>query len=160
MKKIILIISLLSLFMFADVNAQGTHWMFGARLGLSVGSGGGESAVGFQFGPTVEAIFQNNMAVGTELNINTQTSTPIEWADYFKYYFSISGSNIKPYVNGGFSLWFYTGGPYFGLRFGGGVNIPVANNLYIPADIQLGPVFGGDNTVFYFAITTGIKYRI
>ena len=149
-------------------------WIVGGRFGLSVASSGG--GAGLQIGPMGELLFNKNMGVGTELNINTQTGTPIEWADYFKYYFDIpSNPDIKPYADAGFSLWFISGaGTNFGIRFGGGVNFKVAPNLYIPADIQMGPVFYSSSstfngfyytntastTIFYFAITTGIRYEI
>ena len=152
-------------------------WMVGGRLGLSIYNSGSGAAgyydpyygyiagtsstsAGLQIGPTAEVIFNRNLAVGSEFNINTQSGTPIEWSNFFKYYFPVPGSPIKPYADGGFSLFFYTGGPYFGIRFGGGALFPVAKNLYIPADLQLGPVFGGGSTVFYLAITTGVRYQI
>ncbi len=161
MKKLILFTSLfLMLFSTHSLLAQKINWVVGGRFGLSIVSAGGGSSTGLQLGPMAEAKFNRNMAVGTEFNINTQGGTPIEWADYFKYYFDVQGSKIKPYVNGGFSLWFYTGGPYFGLRFGGGANFPIAPKLYIPADLQLGPVFSSGTSVFYFAITTGIRYEL
>ncbi len=139
---------------------SGTDWMVGGKLGMSIGSGGGASSAGLLIGPMAEVIFNRNMAVGTELNINTQSGTPIEWANYFKYYFDIPGSTIKPYANAGLGLWFVTGGPYFGIRFGGGANFKVANNIYIPADLQLGPVFVTGTTVFYVTITSGIRYQL
>lgn len=155
-------------------SSSGVEWLIGGRLGMSLGSSGGSSSAGLQIGPMAEVIFSKNMAVGTELNINTQSGTPIEWADYFKMYFEIPGSSIKPYANLGISLWFVTDGPYFGIRLGGGANFKVAQNLYIPADLQLGPVFLSEkvydfysgkttsktNTVFYLAITTGIRYAL
>jgi hypothetical protein len=153
--------------------SSGTDWMIGGRLGMSLASGSGNSSAGLQIGPMAEVIFSRNFAVGTELNINTQSGTPIEWADYFKMYFNIPGSSIKPYANLGVSLWFVTDGPYFGIRLGGGALFKVANNVYIPADLQLGPVFFSEktfdiygkattkgNTIFYLAITTGIRYQL
>jgi hypothetical protein len=146
-----------------------TNWLIGAKIGLSLASGGGSTSAGLTLGPMGEVIFGKNLAVGTELNINTQSGTPIEWSDYFKMYFIIPGSSVKPYANIGMSLWFVTGGPYFGLRFGGGANFRVSQNIYIPADIQLGPVFFSEkdgfgnsktNTIFYVGITTGIRYEI
>ncbi len=107
-----------------------------------------------------ELLLNHNMAVGTEFNINTQAGTPIEWANYFKYCFDVQQTNIKPYVNGGLDLWFYTGGPYLGLRFGGGANFQIAPNLYIPADVQLGPVFATGSTLFYLYITSGVRYYL
>jgi len=155
-------------------SSSGTDWIIGGRIGMSLASGSGNSSAGLQIGPMGEVIFSKNFAVGTELNINTQTGTPIEWADYFKMYFTIPGSSIKPYANLGVSLWFVTDGPYFGIRLGGGALFKVANNVYIPADLQLGPVFLSEktidlftgqsttktNTVFYLAITTGIRYEL
>jgi hypothetical protein len=152
--------------------SSGTEWIIGGRLGMSIGSSGGSASAGLQLGPMAEVLFGKNMAVGTELNINTQSGTPIEWADYFKLYFDIPGSSVKPYASAGLSLWFVSGGPYFGIRFGGGASFKVSNNLYIPADLQLGPVFfstqsydyfkgtttSTTSTVFYIAITTGIRY--
>ena len=148
-------------------------WAVGGRFGLSIGSGGGGSSAGLQLGPMGEVMFNKNMAVQSELNINTQPGTPIEWANTFKYFFDVPGSNIKPYADAGMGLWFFTGGPFFGIRFGGGALFQVAPNLYIPADLQLGPVFysretfsyfGGSTstseTFFFFAITSGIRYEI
>jgi len=145
---------------------------------MAIGSGFGGSTVGLAIGPMAEVLFNKNMAVGTELNINTFSGTPIEWANYFKYYFDVPGSTVKPYANGGLSLWFATDGPYFAIRFGGGANFKVANNLYIPADLQIGPIFystktsefdyntfqftstSTTKTIFYIAITTGIRYEL
>jgi hypothetical protein len=104
-------------------------WAVGGRFGMSIGSGGGGSSAGVQLGPTGEVMFNPNMAVQTELNINTQAGTPIEWANTFKYFFDVPGSNIKPYADAGFGLWFFTGGPYFGIRFGGGELFEVAPNV-------------------------------
>ncbi len=162
----------------SPVAGSGTNWLIGGRIGLAIGSGFGGSAVGLAIGPMAEILFNKNMAVGTELNINTFEGTPIEWADYFKYYFDIPGSTVKPYANAGVSLWFVTNGPYFAFRFGGGANFKVANNLYIPADLQIGPIFystkttgfdpytyqitttSSTKTIFYIGITTGIRYEL
>ena len=140
--------------------ASGVNWMVGGRFGLSIGSGGGESSAGLQIGPMAEVLFNKNIALGSELNINTQSGTPVEWAAYFKYYFDTPNPSIKIYADGGMGLWFVTGGPYVGLRFGGGANFKIANNLYIPADLQLGPVFITGGNAFYIAITTGIRYEL
>lgn len=153
-------------------NSSSINWLIGGKAGMSIGSGSGGTSAGFLIGPMAEVIFGKGMAVGTELNINTQSGTPIEWADYFKYYFDISDSPVKPYVNGGISLWFVSGGPFFAIRLGGGANFKVAKNLYIPADLQFGPIFYSEktedwwtgetssktSTIFYVAITAGIRY--
>jgi hypothetical protein len=155
-------------------NSQ-TQWIVGGRLGISIGSYGASApaygylgyaaaststtSAGLQIGPTGEVVFNKQFAIATEFNINTQGGTPIEWANSFKVYFLIPGSKIRPYADAGFSLWFITGGPYFGIRGGGGALFPIANKLYIPADIQLGPVFITGATFFYIAATTGIRYE-
>lgn len=118
------------------------------------------SSADFTFGPNAEILFGKGLAVGTEFNIFTGTGTPIEWANYFKYYFTVPGSKIKPYGNAGFGLLFVTGGPYFDIRFGGGAGFPVARNLYVGPDLQLGPVFATGNTRFVILIRGGIHYEI
>lgn len=148
---------------FFSVTAYSQNrFVVGGRLGLSV-AGGVDTSPGFQIGPMGEYYFNQenkNMAVGTEININTQARTPVEWANYFKYFIKINKLGMKPYIDGGLSLWFYPGGPSLAIRFGGGINFLIAPNFYIPADIQLGPVFATGTSVFYFAITTGIRYEI
>jgi hypothetical protein len=139
-----------------------SKFVAGGRIGLSV-AGGAETSPGFQFGAVGEYFFNpanSNMALGTELNINTQAGTPVEWANYFKYFIMINRVDMRPYVDGGLSLWFYPGGPSLAIRFGGGINFLIAPNIYIPADIQIGPIFATGTSVFYFAITTGIRYEL
>jgi len=136
------------------------RWAVGGNMGISIASGGGFTSAGFHFGPMGEVLIGKGPAVGTEFNINTQTGTPIEWANYFKYYFSIPGSKVKPYANAGFGLYFFTGGPYFDIRFGGGAQFEVARNLFIPAELQLGPIFVTGSTGFVFLIRSGVRYEI
>lgn len=164
--------------------AQQPNWQVGMRLGLSIftGYGGGGSSnnqvvnqflqivnqntsssgtkAGLQIGPTGEVIFNHTYAIVTAFNINTQSGTPIEWQNTFKYYFNISGSKIRPYADAGFSLVFVTGGPYFGIPFGGGALFPIAKNLYIPADLQFGPIFLTGTTAFAIEATTGIRFEL
>lgn len=157
-------------------SAQKPSWMVGMRVGMSLASGGaktttynyytgrfeesgGGTKAGLQFGPTAEVIFNNAYAIVENLNINTQSGTPIEWASFFKYYFTIPRSKIRPYADAGFGLWFVTGGPYVGLPFGGGALFEVGKNLYIPADLQFGPIFVTDNTIFGVEITSGIRFE-
>ena len=115
------------------------NWLLGGSVGVSSLDG----SAGFQLAPTGEFIFNRNMGIGTEFSINTQYGTPLLWYTYFKYYFSISGSRVRPFANAGPLLTFNVyKGPYFGILFGGGVNIPVAGNLYLATDITVGPLFG------------------
>jgi hypothetical protein len=172
MFKVIFIVAIFFLLETEMTNAQ-VNWIVGGRTGLTISDG----VAGFQIGPMAEVLFNRNMGVGTEFNINTTTGTPVDWQSYFKYYFDIPNSTIKPYADFGFGLIFVTGGPFFGIRFGGGANFQVAPNLYIPADLQLGPVFrgsssttfdffgqpirsGGGGTIFVVIISTGIRYYI
>jgi hypothetical protein len=128
------------------------------RIGLSDFSNGG--GAGFHIGAGADFALRHDMLIGSEFNLNTQNGTPIEWGNYFKYLIDLPSGKVKPYVDGGFNLWFYTGGPYFGLRFGGGVLIPVAKNIYVPADVQLGPAFTPGSTTFCVAFTSGIRYSL
>ena len=77
------------------------------------------TSAGLQIGFTGEYLFNKQMGIGSEFNINTQAGTPIEWATFFKMYFLIKGSDIRPYADGGFNLFFVTGGPYFGTQIRG-----------------------------------------
>jgi hypothetical protein len=163
-------VALLVMLVAASAPAQ-VSWMVGGNTGLSVADG----SAGFHIGPMGEVLFSRNIAVGTEFSINTQAGTPVLWYNYFKYYFSIPGSEVMPYANAGMLLDFVTGGPYFGLFFGGGVNIPVIRNLYISPEFQGGPIFsvGGGTTqsffgnftvegktIFAFVFRGGIRYYI
>jgi hypothetical protein len=147
------------------------RWVVGGNTGLSLLDG----TAGFHIGPMAEAFFNKNMAVGSEISINTQSGTPVIWYNYFKYHFAIQGSKLKPYGDAGLLLNFMTGGPYFGLLFGGGVNIPMAPKLFISPELQMGPIFsvgGGTyslgpysytvegSTLFAFIIRGGIRYEL
>jgi hypothetical protein len=163
MKKallVLLVLLLAQLLVSPAADAQSTKFRVGGHMGISIGSAAGASSAGFHFGPMFEAIFSRSYAVGSELNINTQTGTPVEWGNYFKYYISLQGSKIRPFVDGGFGLWFATGGPYFGLRFGGGATFPIAKNMYIDPDIYLGPVFTTGTTTFAIVIRGGFRYEL
>lgn len=154
-----------------------TRWLVGGRLGMSlytvstpnlnqffffqnVNTSTSTTSAGLQIGPMGEVIFNKQMAIGTEFNINTQGGTPIQWGNYFKYYFNIPGSTIKPYADAGFSLFFITGGPYFCIQAGGGAMFEISKNVYIPAEVELGPTFLTGTTGFYLAVTSGIRYLI
>jgi hypothetical protein len=154
------LLALLLLVASPDAQAQPVKWSVGGNMGLSITSNTYATNAGFHFGPMAEVIFNRSLAVGTEFNINTQTGTPIEWATYFKYYIDAKTTKIKPYVDGGFGLFFPTGGPYFGIRFGGGVGFLIAKNLYVGPDLQLGPVFTTYVSTFYIVIRGGMRYEI
>ena len=178
MKRLFPIVVSLLLLGAAASDAQ-VKWMVGARLGLDIGiyslpsaapvlnfyglqtnnsTSSSSTNAGLLIGPTAEVIFAKQFAVTTELDIITTGGTPIIWANDFKVYFPISGSQIKPYANAGFALEFFAGGPYFGVSAGGGALFPVAKNLYIPADLQFGIFFPSYGTGFFIGITSGVRY--
>lgn len=178
MKRASCLVAFVLLFVACQsVASAQTQWSIGGRFGLSIYTVGGGSnyydpyfgttikppsstQAGLQFGPAGEVLFNKRYAICMDLNLNTQGGTPFEWANTFKMYFPLQGSKIRLYADAGFNLFFYTGGPYFGVRFGGGALFPIAPNLYVPADLQLGPVFATGLTPFYIAITSGIRYEI
>ncbi|TLY32846.1 MAG: hypothetical protein E6K56_02350 [Ignavibacteria bacterium] len=161
MQKMTARLSLLSVILLAlpiSGSAQKVH--VGGRFGLSFFGYGGQSSAGLQIGPTFDYEFQPRMFVGSDLNINTQGGTPVELAPFFRYFLEMPKTEARAYLDGGFNLWFVTGGTYFGLRFGGGAYFPVAPHIEIPADLQLGPVFTTGSSTFYLAITSGIRYTL
>jgi hypothetical protein len=169
MKKFLMLFLLC--FLVSSIQAQKSEWVFGGKIGMNIdaGTGGG---VSLQIGPMGEYLINKNIGIGTEFTINTSAGTPVGWLNYFKYYFDLKGSKIKMHANAGLGLIFVSGGPFFAIQFGGGANFPVAKNLYIPAELQIGPVFystGGtqafgfttpsvSNTRFLIVISTGIRY--
>ncbi|MBI1805678.1 MAG: hypothetical protein HYR76_01350 [Ignavibacteria bacterium] len=156
MNRPVHLLLLFSLLLFTQIVCSQTL-SIGGRAGLSIFSYGGSSA-GIQLGPTFDYEFSKGMLVGSDLLLNTQDGTPIEWSNYYKYFIDIPKTDIKPYVNGGFGLWFYSGGSAFGLQIGGGSYFRIAPNLYVPADIQFGPVFTSGSSTFFFAMSSGIRY--
>lgn len=123
---------------FAPAAHAQLRWVVGGNMGISLFDG----TAGLHIGPMGEVLFEKNMAAGSEFSINTQGGTPLLWYNYFKYFFTLPGSKLKPYGDAGLVLNFMTGGPYFGLLFGGGVNIPIANKLVASPELQMGPIFG------------------
>jgi hypothetical protein len=163
MKRVLVLLSLVALLLFSASGvskAQAPKWIVGGNMLLVISTGGGfGSNVGFTFGPMAEVVFSRQYAIGTEFNIHTTPNTPIDWVTYFKFYIQ-SSSKIKPYVDGGLSLLFIRTGPYFGIRFGGGVGFLVAKNIWIGPDLQLGPIFATGSTVFFIMIRGGFRYEI
>ncbi len=168
MKRSILLLGILSCwFVLLNSSHAQVRWIVGGNMGMSISSGGGGSSTDFTFGPNAEVLFNRNIALGSEFDITTAPGTPITWANYFKYYFAIPGSGIRPYADAGFALVFATGGPYVFIPFGGGAMFPVARNLYINADLTLGPEFynpsgfsGAGITLFIISIRAGVRYEI
>ncbi len=153
MKNIIGLVIIVIVFVtINNTYAQKTKFYIGDKTGLHIVDGSASVAAG----PMFEVKFLGMLGVGTEINVNSDAL--VDWETYFKFFFNIRGTKITPYINAGFGLWFASGGPYFALRFGGGAYFPINKHLYIPADFQLGPIFG-NSTVFHLAISTGIRYE-
>jgi hypothetical protein len=95
----------------------------------------------------------SDMAVGSEFSINTQYNMPLLWYPYFKYYFNIPGSTIRPYATGGPVMTLNVpSAPNFGFLFGGGVNIPIAKRLYLAPDVTFGQIFGYGGGTYPFIL--------
>ena len=124
------------------------NWSFGGSTGLSMFDG----SAGFVLAPSAELLFNRTMAVGSELSINTHQGAPLLWYPYFKYYFDVRGSGFRPYANAGPVLLLnITNAPYFGILFGGGINIPLGRGLSLAPDMQVGPIFAVGAGVYPYA---------
>jgi hypothetical protein len=184
MSKKILLAAVILMVHFGTNRGYSQDWSLGGNMGLSLLDG----SAGFHVTPMAELIFNGTMAVGTEFSINTQYGVPLFWYPYFKYYFNIGGSKLRPYASAGPVMTFNTpNAPSFGILFGGGVNIPIAHRLFLTPDVQFGPIFdvgGGEypfvlsgyywgyqtygltsfsypsQTVFAFSIRGGIRYEL
>jgi len=157
MKKFLAIIFVISLLIGGDLFSQ--TFYYGVRTGFSLARADEETPrLGFQVGGLLEYVTEHNLAFGTEVNLNTQKGAPIEWALQIKYYFDTKVMGLKPYIDIGGDLWFFTGGPYAGARIGAGMDLQLTRDFVIPLDFQFGQVFIGDDTSSYFAGTTGVKF--
>ena len=158
-RRVQCLVGLTGIFLLVHSQCFAQVYSVGGRGGFSIFSYG-NSSTGLQIGPSFDVELQRGLALGTELNINTQGGTPVEWASYGKYFLDAPAYNFRPYVDGGIGIWFVSGGPYFGIRGGGGMYFPIGPNLMVPADIQIGPVFTSGSSTFYVAITSGIRYTL
>ncbi len=157
MKRILTIISVVSLLTAGNLFSQ--TFYYGIRTGFSLARADETTPkLGFQVGGLLEYVTEYNLAFGTEVNLNTQKGMPIEWALQIKYYFDTKVTGLKPYIDIGGDLWFFTGGPYAGARIGAGMDLQLSRKFVIPLDFQFGQVFIGDDNASYFAGTTGIKF--
>ncbi len=147
--RIRLAAALLIMGAFMDTSpAMAQNWSLGVNMGMSVVDG----SAGFQMTPVAEFLFNHRMAIGSEFSVNTQYSSPLFWYPYFKFYFSIAGSRVRPYANAGPVMTLrIQNAPRFGVLFGGGVNIPVAGNLYLTPDVQVGTLFNVGGGTYGFA---------
>jgi len=148
MRKYFFAAAVITTVLVGTTRGYSQHWSLGGNMGMSLLNGSG----GFHLTPMAELLFNQNMGVGSEFSINTQYGVPLLWHPYFRYYFNIRGSKLRPYANAGPVLTLnIPNAPHFGILFGGGINIPIADGLYLAHDILLGPIFGvGGGTRFIF----------
>jgi hypothetical protein len=139
MRKFFVTAAMITAVVIGTSRGYSQHWSLGGNMGMSLLNGSG----GFHLTPMAELLLNRNMGVGSEFSINTQYGVPLLLHPYFRYYFNIHGSKLRPYVNAGPVLTLnIPNAPYFGILFGGGVAIPIAERLYLAHDMLLGPVFG------------------
>jgi hypothetical protein len=130
------------------------------KFGLSIFSGGGSSTA-VLFGGGLDIPIGQNLFARPELNITTHNSTPIEMAGIVKYEIPNLKSAVPFYIDGGLGFWFFTGGPYVSMDFGGGAIFPISGSkLKIPAEIRMGPLFTSGTTTFQIAITSGVRFSL
>jgi len=111
-----------------------------------------DGSAGFVITPTAELRFNRTMAAGSEFSINTHQGAPLLWYPYFKYYFDIRASRFKPYANAGpLLLLNIANAPYFGILFGGGINIPLGKGLSLAPEMQIGPIFAVGAGIYPYA---------
>ncbi len=163
MKAIVLVTVLAAAVVFfmlpGSVNAQ--KIAADAKFGLSIFSGGGSNSTDLLFGGALDLPAGDNLYIRPELNITTHPNTPIELAGGVKYNIPNPASATQFYVDGGLGLWFYSGGPYFGMDFTGGAIFPLSgSNLKIPAEVRLGPIFSSGTTTFQIALTSGVRFTL
>ncbi len=131
-----------------------------AKVGLSVFSGGG-SSTGLLFGAGLDIPFQENLYFRPELDITTHGGTPIEIAGLLKYNLPAATASMPLFVDGGLSIWFYSGGSSLGLDFGGGSYISAGDGkMKIPLEVRMGPIFNAGASSFQFSLSTGIRFSV
>ncbi len=149
MKKYFAVVAVTFAFFLQAIPLHAQQWSLGGNMGLSLLGG----SPGFQMTPMGEMLFNRNIGVGSEFSINTQFNAPLIWHPYLKYYFSVRGSQWKPHISAGPLLAFNVpNGPSFGILLGGGVNIPLANKLYLAPNLLVGPVFGYGGGTYPFIL--------
>ena len=156
MKKYILILFLIlptSSFIYSQ------HATYGMKTGPSLARGTVDTvSLGLQIGAQLEYVFSSNIAFGSELNLNTQSGIPIEWALHVKYYFNLKQKEMIPFIGVGTQVWFFEGGPYYGVKVVSGIDLKLNKKFIVPIDLQLGRIFIDDGEVISFAGTVGIKF--
>ena len=125
----------------------------GARAGVAYW----DRAVGVLVGAAGELPINRELALGVTLDLSTASSAPVEWTTTLRYRFRPAGEGWEPYAAGGIGLLFTGGGPYFGLKLGGGATVPVAPDLRAGVDVTAGPTFAR-STAFSLSAAAVLLY--
>lgn len=157
MKILNLSLLLVVLIVLVPGNTNSQNFYLDGKLGFSIFSGGGYGTTALLLVGGLDIPSGNQFYLRPELNITTHSGTPIEIGGLAKYLIPLQTSQTTLYVDGGLGIWFYTGGPYLSLDFGGGAIFPTSDRVSIPVELKLGPIFSGGQSVFQFAITSGIR---
>jgi len=159
-RKSAFVAALLIVFCFAFASNSYSQGLHGdGKFGLSIFSGQGSSTA-FLFGGAMDIPIGDRQGLyfRPEFNITTHPSTPIEACGILKYNLPTSMQQTI-YIDGGLGFWFMTGGPFFGLDFGGGMLFPLQNSsVQIPVEIRLGPIIATGSSIFQIALTTGVHF--
>ena len=156
MKKYILVI-IITFLLTSIINGQ--YGTYGLKSGPSLARGTVDTvSLGLQIGAQLEYVFGSNIALGSELNLNTQSGTPIAWVLQAKYYIQLKQKEIKPFFGIGTQVWFFEGGPYYAASLGAGVDLWLNKKFIVPIDLQFGRIFIDEGEVISFAGTVGIKF--
>src|SRR5262245_21039885 len=99
MKKIVLrVLPVLAMFFIYPIASEAQKGVaVGARGGLSFFGYGSGTSAGLQIGPTIDYEFQPSLYLCSDLTVNTQSGTPVEWANSLKYHLPSSQANMQPY---------------------------------------------------------------
>jgi len=150
MRRYASMVTVTILLLVGATRGDAQRWTIGGNMGLSTLGG----SAGFHLTPVAEMLFRQTMAVGSEFSLNTQYGSPWILHPYFKYYFAIRNSDMRPYADAGPILALNVADtPSFGILVGGGLNIPLANRLSLAPDLQFGSIFGvggGSRNLFLY----------
>jgi hypothetical protein len=109
--------------------------------GVRAGFAAWDREAGLLFGARGELPIDRELALGVALDLSTQTGTPVEWSTVLRYRFGKPSEGWDPYASGGVGLLFTEGGPFFGIKLGGGATVPLARHVRAGVDVTAGPTF-------------------
>jgi hypothetical protein len=125
----------------------------GARAGLAYW----DRSTGVLFGAAGELPVDRALAVGLALDLSSGSGSPVEWTTTLRYRFTPLADGWDPYAAGGVALLFRSGGPFFGLKLGGGATMPISRHVRAGVDVTAGPTFA-PSTAFSFSAAAVLLY--